>query len=199
VGGVRLRGDELEPEHGGPAGCWGRPSATTTTATPGVSSATGVTDRRAVPDHGRRSWRPVRGARPDRRVVRVGRRRHHPGAAGRRWFRSGAADGDDAPPRPYRGDAARVLGTRPGRRHLPRRVDHVGRQRSPNRHPHPHPRGAVVSTPACSANSAGRQRFDPDATSADRRRSSKPSASHSSALGHEPAQVRPERFGPRGE
>ena len=31
----------------------------------------------------------------------------------------------------------------PRRRHLPRRADHVGRQRSPSRHPHPHPRSVA--------------------------------------------------------
>ena len=36
-----------------------------------------------------------------------------------------------------------VLGAHPRRRHLPRRIDHLGRQRSPSRHPHPHPRGVT--------------------------------------------------------
>ena len=36
-------------------------------------------------------------------------------------------------------DAARVLRAHARRRHLPRRIEHVGRQRPPSRHPHAHP------------------------------------------------------------
>ena len=147
-------------------------------------------------------------ARPDRRVVRVGRRRHHAGAAGRRWFRRGAAHGDHAPPRPhgqYRGDAARLLGAHTRGRHLPRPVDHVGRQWSPGRRPHAHPRNVTKVdrvSGRVDTDLFGEVGWPPQVRPRCYVCGPTPFVEAVSValvgLGHEAAQVKTERFGPTG-
>ena len=131
------------------------------TAEDGYQAAALVLDRlgagRAACDHGRAArgrrglalprrrgarGRPLRGARADRRLLRLGRRRPGAGAARRRRLGRRAARGDGAPPRAGRlvgADAAALLLAQLGRSDLPRRArDAGGRGRA-----HAHARAAA--------------------------------------------------------
>ena len=80
----------------------------------------------AVPPRGRGRRRPARGARPDRRLLRLGGGARRTAAARRGRLGRGAADGDGPPPRcgPARTYPTRLLFSSrgAGRHHLPRRA-----------------------------------------------------------------------------
>ena len=95
--------------------------------------------------------RSARAAGPDRRLLRLGRRRHATRAARRRRLRCRAADGHAAPPRdarPRRRDAPRVLGADAGRRAVraPSSTRSTGPRRAGDHHARPRDRVGSIGS-----------------------------------------------------
>ena len=165
----------------------------------------------AVPGRRAARRRPARAARPDRRLVRLGRRGRRAAAPRRRRLRDRAADGDGPRPRAAgssvaaRGSSLSARTT--GRRVLPRRargprcggsgVDleltlHPRRAARLDGSPRPRrPRAASRSSPGRRRPTAARFVCGPTG-------SSRPSPTRSSTSGTPAERVRTERFGPSG-
>ena len=148
-----------------------------------------------VPGRRRGARRPVRGARPDRRLVRLARRRPAAPAAARGRLRHRPADVHDphpragGQPRPRPADLQRP---HPGRRHLRERASRTCACFTPHRHLPLHARTAIDAGRPASALHGPPERHRP-------RRHGLPPAGEPGDLRLRPVRLRGNGVGPAGQ